>query len=181
MASSHPNGECHSVQFVHHSDNDKKKKFFKIKAEYKYGRIVGNYSMLWHKYLGDISKKRMLRLIKRLHKKKLTAKSRKTGVVKREKVLQLTYTCIDYKKTFSPISTKDSFRVMMTLVIYFDLELHQMDMLVMLPLFLALKFVMIDYVVSLVYLRRIILIGFNVKLCNPYETSIQKGEKLANT
>jgi hypothetical protein len=41
---------------------------------------------------------------------------------------------IDYHETFSPISTKDShvstkdsFRIIMTLVAYFDLELHQMD------------------------------------------------------
>ena len=34
---------------------------------------------------------------------------------------------IDYKETFSPVSTKDSFRVVMALVAHFDLELHQMD------------------------------------------------------
>ena len=34
---------------------------------------------------------------------------------------------IDFKETFSPVSTKDSFRTVMTLVAYFDLELHQMD------------------------------------------------------
>ena len=34
---------------------------------------------------------------------------------------------IDYKETFSPISTKDSFRTIMALVAHFDLELHQMD------------------------------------------------------
>ena len=34
---------------------------------------------------------------------------------------------IDYNKTFSPVSTKDSFRIIMTLVAHFDLELHQMD------------------------------------------------------
>jgi hypothetical protein len=34
---------------------------------------------------------------------------------------------IDYNKTFSPVSCKDSFRIIMTLVAHYDLELHQMD------------------------------------------------------
>ena len=34
---------------------------------------------------------------------------------------------IGYKETFSPISMKDSFRTIMTLVAHFDLELHHMD------------------------------------------------------
>jgi hypothetical protein len=41
---------------------------------------------------------------------------------------------IDYKKTFSPvskedsfISKEDSFRIVMTLVAHYNLELHQMD------------------------------------------------------
>jgi len=34
---------------------------------------------------------------------------------------------IDYKETFSPVSTKDAFRVVMALVAHFDLELHQID------------------------------------------------------
>jgi hypothetical protein len=34
---------------------------------------------------------------------------------------------IDYHETFSPVSKKDSFRIIMALVAYFDLELHQMD------------------------------------------------------
>ncbi|XP_022872376.1 uncharacterized protein LOC111391391 [Olea europaea var. sylvestris] len=34
---------------------------------------------------------------------------------------------IDFKETFSPISMKDSFRTITTLVAQFDLELHQMD------------------------------------------------------
>ena len=34
---------------------------------------------------------------------------------------------IDYNKTFSPVSCKDSFRIIMGLVAYYDLELHQMD------------------------------------------------------
>lgn len=34
---------------------------------------------------------------------------------------------IDYNETFSPVSTKDAFRVMMALVAHYDLELHQMD------------------------------------------------------
>ena len=34
---------------------------------------------------------------------------------------------IDYKETFSPVSKKDSFRIIMSLVANFDLELHQMD------------------------------------------------------
>ena len=34
---------------------------------------------------------------------------------------------IDFKETFSPVSTKDSLRIIMTIVAYFDLELHQMD------------------------------------------------------
>ena len=34
---------------------------------------------------------------------------------------------IDYIETFSPVSTKDSFLVIMALVAHYDLELHQMD------------------------------------------------------
>jgi len=34
---------------------------------------------------------------------------------------------IDYNETFSPISCKDSFIIIMALVAHFDLELHQMD------------------------------------------------------
>jgi Reverse transcriptase (RNA-dependent DNA polymerase) len=34
---------------------------------------------------------------------------------------------IDFTKTFSHVSTKYSFRIIMTLVAHFDLELHQMD------------------------------------------------------
>ena len=34
---------------------------------------------------------------------------------------------IDYKETFSPVSRKDSLRIIMALVAHYDLELHQMD------------------------------------------------------
>ena len=34
---------------------------------------------------------------------------------------------IYYNETFSPVSCKDSFRIIMTLVAHYDLELHQMD------------------------------------------------------
>ena len=34
---------------------------------------------------------------------------------------------IDYTETFSPVSKKDSFRIVMALVAHFDLELQQMD------------------------------------------------------
>jgi hypothetical protein len=34
---------------------------------------------------------------------------------------------IDYTETFSPVSCKDSLRIIMVLVVYYDLELHQMD------------------------------------------------------
>jgi hypothetical protein len=34
---------------------------------------------------------------------------------------------IDYNKTFSPVSYKDSFRIIIALVTHYDLELHQMD------------------------------------------------------
>ena len=34
---------------------------------------------------------------------------------------------IDYKETLSPVSKKDSFRIIMALVAHYDLELHQMD------------------------------------------------------
>ena len=34
---------------------------------------------------------------------------------------------IDYKEIFSPLSSNDSFRTIMTLVVHFDLQLHQMD------------------------------------------------------
>ena len=34
---------------------------------------------------------------------------------------------IVYNETFSPVSCKDSFRIIMALVAHYDLELHQMD------------------------------------------------------
>ncbi|GKV41844.1 hypothetical protein SLEP1_g49325 [Rubroshorea leprosula] len=34
---------------------------------------------------------------------------------------------IDYRETFSMVSSKDSFRIIMALIAHFDLELHQMD------------------------------------------------------
>jgi Reverse transcriptase (RNA-dependent DNA polymerase) len=34
---------------------------------------------------------------------------------------------IDFTETFSFVSTKDSFRIIMALVKHFDIELHQMD------------------------------------------------------
>ena len=34
---------------------------------------------------------------------------------------------IDYNETFSPVSCKDSFRIIMGLVAHYDLELHQMN------------------------------------------------------
>lgn len=34
---------------------------------------------------------------------------------------------IDYNETFSLVSIKDSFRIIMALVAHYDLELHQMD------------------------------------------------------
>lgn len=34
---------------------------------------------------------------------------------------------IDYKETFDPVSSKDSFRTIMALVAHFDMEFHQMD------------------------------------------------------
>ena len=34
---------------------------------------------------------------------------------------------IDYPKTFSPISNKDSLRIILALVAHFDLEFHQMN------------------------------------------------------
>jgi hypothetical protein len=34
---------------------------------------------------------------------------------------------IDYTETFSPVSSKDSFRIIMALVSHYDLKLHQMD------------------------------------------------------
>ena len=34
---------------------------------------------------------------------------------------------IDYKETFSPVSKKDSLRIIMALLAQYDLELHQMD------------------------------------------------------
>ena len=34
---------------------------------------------------------------------------------------------IDYTETFSPVSSKDSFRIIMALTAHFDLEIHQMN------------------------------------------------------
>ena len=34
---------------------------------------------------------------------------------------------VDYNETFSSVSNKDSFRIVMALVAHYDLELHQMD------------------------------------------------------
>jgi hypothetical protein len=34
---------------------------------------------------------------------------------------------VDYNETFSPVSCKDSFRIIMELVAHFDFDLHQMD------------------------------------------------------
>ena len=34
---------------------------------------------------------------------------------------------VDYTETFSPVSTKDSFRIIMALVAHYNMELHQMD------------------------------------------------------
>ena len=34
---------------------------------------------------------------------------------------------IDFKETFSPLSTYDSLHIIMAIVAHFDLELHQMD------------------------------------------------------
>ena len=34
---------------------------------------------------------------------------------------------INYKETFSPVSKKDSLRIVLALVTHFDIELHQMD------------------------------------------------------
>src|ERR1035438_54965 len=34
---------------------------------------------------------------------------------------------INYKETFSPVSSKDSLRIILALVAHYDLELHQMD------------------------------------------------------
>ena len=34
---------------------------------------------------------------------------------------------IDYREIFSPVSKKDSLRIIMALVAHYDLELHQMD------------------------------------------------------
>jgi hypothetical protein len=34
---------------------------------------------------------------------------------------------IDYIETLSPVSCKDSLRIIMVLVVHYDLELHQMD------------------------------------------------------
>jgi hypothetical protein len=35
--------------------------------------------------------------------------------------------CIDYIETFSPVSYKDSLRIIMALAAHYDLELHQID------------------------------------------------------
>ena len=52
---------------------------------------------------------------------------------------------IDYKETFSPVSSKDSFRTIMALVAHFDLELHQMDVKTEFQIPLHSKFTKIKY------------------------------------
>ena len=49
--------------------------------------------------------------------------------IKRHKarLVAMEFTEIDYTETFSPISKKDSFRIIMALVAHFDMDLHQMD------------------------------------------------------
>ena len=42
---------------------------------------------------------------------------------------------IDYNETFSPVSCKDSFRIIVALVAHFHLELHQMDFFRRHPIF----------------------------------------------
>ena len=34
---------------------------------------------------------------------------------------------IDYNEAFSPVSCKNSFRIIMVFMAYYDLEIHQMD------------------------------------------------------
>ena len=34
---------------------------------------------------------------------------------------------IDYTKTFSPVFTKDSFRIIMAIMVHYDMKLHQID------------------------------------------------------
>ena len=41
--------------------------------------------------------------------------------------LRVSFRNEDYKRTFSPVSKKDSLRIIITLVAHYDLELHQMD------------------------------------------------------
>jgi hypothetical protein len=53
------------------------------------------------------------------NKKKYKARLVAKGFTQREGV--------DYNETFSLVSCKDSFRIIMALVAHFDLELHQMD------------------------------------------------------
>ena len=64
--------------------------------------------------MGIQDQKRQQRDVER-YKARLVAK----GYTQRES--------IDFIETFSPVSTKDSFRLIMALVAHFDLELRQMD------------------------------------------------------
>ncbi|RDY00767.1 hypothetical protein CR513_16005, partial [Mucuna pruriens] len=81
---------------------------------------------------------------------------------------------IDYKETFSPVPSKDSFRTVMTLVAHFDLELHQMDV----------KTILRDRSQGILrllqenYISKV-LERFNMKHSKPGDTLIAKGDKFS--
>lgn len=49
------------------------------------------------------------------------------GFTQREWIILVIHFHFDFDDTFSPISSKDSFRIIIALVVHFNLKLHQID------------------------------------------------------
>ena len=75
---------------------------------------------------------------------------------------------IDYKETFPLVSSKDSFRIIMALVAYFDIEWHQMDVKIYFDIF-----AIHDYKVT-----HIAQVG-DCWILNPYRLSPYKSDQLS--
>ena len=72
---------------------------------------------------------------------------------------------IDFKETFSPMSTKDSLSIMMAIIAHFDLELHHMDVR---TTFLNGDLVEDVYISNLFVLRKLVRTTWFVNFRNPF-------------